>query len=85
MTPLLGAGELDEKPVRRAAADQAAFARELLQRRRDVDLLILSHTHRPVLLEVEPDRWYLNPGSWWETQSFAVVTASGPALRTYGS
>jgi UDP-2,3-diacylglucosamine hydrolase len=83
LTPLLGSGRRDEPTIRRGAVEQEAFARDLLSRRPTLDLVILSHTHRAVLIEVAPRRWYLNPGSWWEKRSFAVVTPDGPQLRTF--
>lgn len=61
--------------VEAARADRlAAHARTLLERRRDVDLVIFGHAHRPQLEEVEPGRFYLNAGDWIHHRSWAIVT-----------
>lgn len=67
----------------RAAAAQTEFARTLLQREPDVDLVILGHTHRPALEALEDGRWYFNPGAWMEGHRYGVVTQDGPELRTF--
>jgi len=67
----------------RAAAAQAVWARRFLEREPDVDLLIMGHTHRAALEPVAPRRWYLNPGPWCEGGCYALLTAAGPALRTF--
>jgi UDP-2,3-diacylglucosamine hydrolase len=64
----------------RAAAAQEAFAAGLMSRRGDLDLVILGHTHRPVVRETGPGRWYLNPGAFMEGGCYAVVDAAGPPV-----
>ena len=73
----------DAASLDRAAAVQAAFARNLLVQRTDLDIVVLSHTHRPALLPVAPRRWFLNPGAWMDGGSYAVLTSSGPELRHF--
>jgi UDP-2,3-diacylglucosamine hydrolase len=67
----------------RAAAAQAEFARNILDREPKVDLVILGHTHRPALESIDDGRWYLNPGAWMEGHRYAVVTTDGPELKTF--
>jgi UDP-2,3-diacylglucosamine hydrolase len=69
--------------LERAAAAQAAWARAFLTHEPQVDLLVMGHTHRAVLEAVAPRRWYLNPGAWCDGQCYAVLTGSGPLLRTF--
>jgi UDP-2,3-diacylglucosamine hydrolase len=69
--------------LERAAAAQAEWARDFLDREPDVDVLVMGHTHRPVLERVAPGRWYVNPGAWCDGRCYAVLTQSGPALRTF--
>jgi len=58
----------------RAAALQEAWARGLLDRRPEVDLVIIGHTHRRTLVEHAPGRWHLNAGQWMVDRHYAVVT-----------
>jgi UDP-2,3-diacylglucosamine hydrolase len=58
----------------RAAALQEAWARALLDRRPEVGLVVLGHTHRRALLDPAPGRWYLNAGQWMTDRHYAVVT-----------
>lgn len=73
----------DERTLARAAALQETYARELLGRRAELDLVVLGHTHRPALAAVAARRWYLNPGAWMNDRSYAVITADGPSLRQF--
>lgn len=69
--------------LQQAANAQLAYAKELMEERRDIELLVLGHTHRPVIVEVEPRRWYVNPGAWMDDLRYAVVTPQGPELCTF--
>lgn len=70
--------------VQQQAADaQLVYATGFMQERRDIDLLVLGHTHRPAIVEVEPRRWYLNPGAWMDDLRYAVVTPDGPELGVF--
>ena len=59
----------------RAAAAQERFARGVMAERPELQLVILAHTHRQRLLEVGPNRFYLNAGQWMRDRHYAVVTA----------
>ena len=73
----------DPRVLDRAAAAQAEYARTLLARRPELELVILAHTHRPALEQLADGRAYLNPGAWVEGFHYAVVTRSGIELRTF--
>jgi UDP-2,3-diacylglucosamine hydrolase len=74
------AGALD-----RAAAVQKTFAERMLSEREDLDLVILSHTHRAAMVPAGERRWFLNPGAFMDGGSYAVLTESGPVLRTFST
>lgn len=80
---ILNRRRTDQREMNRAAAAQAVTARELLERRTDLDLVVLAHTHCAVLDEIAPKRWYLNPGAWLNECAYAVVTQHGPELRKF--
>lgn len=67
----------------KAAEAQARSARKLLERRADLDLVVLGHTHSASLEAVAPNRWYLNPGAWMNGCEYAVVAPKGPELRRF--
>ncbi|MDH3495787.1 MAG: UDP-2,3-diacylglucosamine diphosphatase [Gemmatimonadota bacterium] len=83
MSGTLAESTRDETVLARAAAAQAAWARAYLADHPEVELLVLGHTHRPALEEVAPGRWYLNPGAFLERGRYALITADGPALRSF--
>ena len=66
-----------------AAVAQARSARAILERRNDLDLVVLGHTHYARLEEISPRRWYLNSGAWENGCEYALVTEKGPELRKY--
>ena len=73
----------DRAVLDRAAAAQTRFANDLLERRPELGLVILAHTHRPAL-ERRPDgRAYLNPGAWLDGYRYAVVTKDAIELKTF--
>ena len=72
-----------QKVLESSAKAQDAHARSLMQRRRDIDLVIFGHTHLPAIVELEPRRWYANPGAWMEGLRYLEVTANGPVLRQF--
>ncbi len=51
------------------------WAEDQLAASPDLDLVILGHTHVPVLKEVFPGRHYLNAGDWLANKSYAVLSA----------
>jgi UDP-2,3-diacylglucosamine hydrolase len=69
--------------LERAAAAQADFALGLLRERSELDLVIMAHTHRRVLEQAAPGRWYLNPGAWMDGYSYAVLLDGVPELRRF--
>ncbi len=85
MSPLLSGKARDEAVVRRYATAQAAYAKRLLQERTDLALLVMGHTHCPVLDEVSPGRWYLNPGAFAEGMRYAVIGERGPRLERFAT
>jgi UDP-2,3-diacylglucosamine hydrolase len=58
-----------------SAAAQEDYARGLLERRRELGLVVLAHTHRQRCVEVEPGRHYLNAGQWMAERHYAVLNA----------
>ena len=83
MNPVLNRRN-DDKPGSPIAADaQSIHAGDLLRQRPDLDLVVYGHTHKPVLQEFEPNRWYLNPGAWTNGYEYAVLTEGGPELHRY--
>ncbi len=73
----------DGPALDQAAAGQERFALGLLERRMDLDLILLGHSHRPALRQVAARRWYLNPGPWIDGCCYAVITPNGPELRRF--
>ncbi len=59
--------------IDRAAAAQERYARALLDRRPELALVVMAHTHRQRLVEHQPGRWYLNAGQWMIDRNYAVV------------
>ena len=73
----------DRAVLDRAALAQEAWAGALLDRRPDLSLVVLAHTHRPRLV-VRPDgRAYLNPGAFLDCGRYAVVTEKDVELRQF--
>lgn len=76
LTPDLGAriaGQVSQTEVRwgapsdddkqRSRVLEAWAARKLVEEP-ELDLVVLGHTHIPVIREVAPERWYVNAGDW---------------------
>ncbi|MFI5279464.1 MAG: UDP-2,3-diacylglucosamine diphosphatase [Gemmatimonadales bacterium] len=64
---------------------QEEYARAFMHRRPELKLVVMAHTHRQRLLEVEPGRFYLNAGQWMEDRHYAVVTAKDIKLLRWPS
>jgi UDP-2,3-diacylglucosamine hydrolase len=79
----LGDTTRDPAVLEEAARRQATFARAHLAHHPDVDAVILGHTHRPALEQVNGRRWYLNPGAWMDGLRYAAVMADGPVLHQF--
>lgn len=68
-----------ERQEARSAALEA-FAVDLLESDPELDLVLLGHTHLPMVREVGSERWYVNSGDWVFHQSY-VVLEEGEAPR----
>jgi UDP-2,3-diacylglucosamine pyrophosphatase LpxH len=79
----LGDHTRDPEVLDRAARAQTQYAKDLLIRRADLDLVILAHTHRPALERLPDGREYLNPGAWLDGYRYAVVTREAVELRQF--
>jgi UDP-2,3-diacylglucosamine hydrolase len=49
----------------------AHWAEERLGSDAELEVVLLGHTHRPLLREVRPGRWYVNTGDWVRHRSYA--------------
>jgi UDP-2,3-diacylglucosamine hydrolase len=52
----------------------ARWAEERLGSEPELEMVILGHTHRPMLRAVADDRWYVNTGDWVRHKSYARLT-----------
>ncbi len=66
-----------------AAARQESWARKRLADEPSLGALIMGHTHREAAVEVEPGRWYLNPGAWLDGHRYATLSDQGPTLERF--
>ena len=67
----------------RAEAAQATYAKTLLERRPELALVVMAHTHRPRLDWLADGRAYLNPGAFLDGGRYAVVTRETVELKTF--
>ena len=74
----------DRVVLDRASAAQRKWAADLLTRRPDLSLVIMAHTHRPVLDTLPDGRAYLNPGAFLDGGRYAVVTRDAVELKQFG-
>ena len=72
----LAEGNRSEAAIARAAAAQEVYARALLDRRPELGLVIMAHTHRQRLVEHGRGRFYLNAGQWMVDRHYAVVSGT---------
>jgi UDP-2,3-diacylglucosamine hydrolase len=79
----LGNHTRDPAVLDRAEHAQAEYARRLLERRPELGLVILAHTHRPRLETLAGGAAYLNPGAWLDGYRYAVVTERDIELRRF--
>jgi UDP-2,3-diacylglucosamine hydrolase len=63
-----------EEAIQGAALAQEAFALGVLDRRPELGLVVMAHTHRQRLVEHRPGRFYLNAGQWMIDRHYAVVS-----------
>ena len=83
LSGVLADSTTDPARIDAAMGRQRAWAEQRLGSERDVSLLVMGHTHRPALVEVEPRRWYVNPGAWMFGHCYAVAGPAGVELRQY--
>lgn len=72
----------DESIAQRAAAAQEAWARAVLERRPELDLVVAGHTHRGALVALGK-RWYVNPGAFLDEGRYVVLTEDGPVPQRF--
>ena len=73
----------DAAVLDRAAAAQAAYARGVLARRPELSLVVMAHTHRAQLEQIDGGRAYVNPGAFLDGGRYAVITHDNVELRNY--
>jgi len=73
----------DREVLDRAAAAQRRWAADFLNRRADVQLVIMAHTHRPVVDRLPDGRAYLNPGAFLDGGRYAVISGAEVELKTF--
>ncbi len=83
LSGVLGDARRDPAAMQRAAARQRDYARQLFRQGPDIGLVVMSHTHVPAAEELEPGRWYLNPGAWCDGYRYAVVEERGARLAAF--
>jgi len=71
----LAEGNKTPEAMEAAAAAQEKYARALLATRPELAIVLLAHTHRQRMVEVEPSRFYLNAGQWMVDRHYMVITA----------
>lgn len=71
----LAEGNKTPEAMDAAAAAQEKYARALLATRTELGIVLLAHTHRQRVVEVEPGRYYLNAGQWMMDRQYLVITA----------
>ncbi len=54
-----------------------------LRRLRDVDAVILGHSHHPVIKKYPANKYYVNTGDWVRHFSYAVIDGNGISLKRY--
>jgi UDP-2,3-diacylglucosamine hydrolase len=75
----------DKDVLDRAEAAQASYAGDLLERRPELALVVMAHTHRARLDERPDGRAYLNPGAFLDGGRYAIVTSNVIELRRFTS
>ncbi|HEY7482367.1 MAG TPA: metallophosphoesterase [Gemmatimonadales bacterium] len=83
LSPRLGDHSSEPSRLEAAATAQRAWADALFAREPDLGMVIMGHTHRPVLSRTPAGGIYLNPGAWFEGLRYAVATEQGAELRQF--
>jgi UDP-2,3-diacylglucosamine hydrolase len=74
----------EERAHQRTSAQQArsavleAWALDKLGREPELDLVLLGHTHLPLVREAGPGRWYVNSGDWVSHQTYVTLEPGAP-------
>lgn len=55
-----------------------AWALDTLRQDGELELVLLGHTHLPMVQEAEPGRWYVNSGDWVFHQSYVTLRENEP-------
>lgn len=76
-------GEARAEAVAAAAARQLTWATRRLRDDPSLHALIMGHTHREAAHEIEPGRWYVNPGAWLDGHRYAILDDSGATLHRF--
>ena len=50
-----------------------AWAITKMEADRELELVLLGHTHLPIVRDVGPGRWYVNSGDWVFHQSYVIL------------
>ena len=68
-------------------AGRAAFledwARQQLAADASLGWVVCGHSHVPALVQVEPDRYYLNSGDWLTHFTYVRITDGSPTLERW--
>ena len=73
----------DRAVLDRAAVAQREWAADFLVQHPEVDLVIMAHTHRPVVHRLPDGRTYLNPGAFLDGGRYAVITRDNVELKQF--
>lgn len=73
----------DRAVLDRASTAQRRWAADFLARHPDVQLVIMAHTHRPVVDRLPDGRAYLNPGAFLDGGRYAEITPAGVELKQF--
>ena len=71
----------DRAVLDRAAVAQKEWAGDFLRRHPEVEIVIMAHTHRPVVDRMPDGRTYLNPGAFLDGGRYAVISAAGGGVE----
>jgi UDP-2,3-diacylglucosamine hydrolase len=75
----------DRAVLDRAAAAQRTWSADFLKDHPDVQLVIMAHTHRPVVDRLPDGRAYLNPGAFLDGGRYAIISGDQVELKTFSN
>ena len=73
----------DRAVLDRASAAQRKWAADYLGAHPNVQLVIMAHTHRPVVDRLPDGRVYLNPGAFLDGGRYAIVSGATVELKQF--